>query len=217
MTLRGRQICSSGLQLFISPLKSHLMLLQQSWRAPASVSLHPVFQLKIGPGETFISRWPTSLRAGPKSRAKRLNGCLCHVPPQSPRRPLAVSNDTPLLSPSQLNKVQTCLRRISADDQLWDKSSIHICLGSLVVLAHGSFSAKYQPTDWYLLRRPLSDNVNEWQRWQRVSEAWHATLAPSSDGSAPEQSCASSFHAWICFGRREKIAAYVNVLAPKSL
>lgn len=44
MTLRGRQLWSSGLQLFISPLKSHLMLLQQSWRPPASVSLDPVFQ-----------------------------------------------------------------------------------------------------------------------------------------------------------------------------
>lgn len=53
MTLRGRQIRSSGLHLFINPLKSHLMLLQQSCGAPASVSLDPVFQLEIGPGDAF--------------------------------------------------------------------------------------------------------------------------------------------------------------------
>lgn len=66
MTLRGRQICSSGLQLFISPLKSHLMQLQQSRRAPASASLDPVFRLTIGTGDTFIARRPISLRAAPK-------------------------------------------------------------------------------------------------------------------------------------------------------
>lgn len=149
MTLRGRQICSLGLQLFISPLKSHLMLLQQSWRAPASVSLHPVFQSTIGPGETFILRWPTSLRAGPKrcKATQRMSLSLfSRITTTSTR--CVKRHSSSISFPTQHSvKVQTCLRCISADDQLWDKSSIHICLGSLVVLAHGSFSAKYQPTD----------------------------------------------------------------------
>lgn len=100
MTLRGRQICSSGLQLFISPLKSHLMQLQQSRRAPASASLDPVFRLTIGTGDTFIARRPISLRAAPKHVQSY---SACHFPPESPRRPLAVSNHTTPRSPSKLN------------------------------------------------------------------------------------------------------------------
>lgn len=42
------------------------MLLEQSWRAPASASLDPVFQLTMGTGDTVIARWPISLLAAPK-------------------------------------------------------------------------------------------------------------------------------------------------------
>lgn len=151
MTLRGRQIRSSGLQLFISPLKSHLMLLEQSRRAPASVRLHPVFRLAIGPGDTFTARWPTSSGGGPRHVRSDPTGELCHFSPKSPpdvhllcqtARSKTPPPSPPLLPQSQhCVKVQTCLRCISADDRHRDEPSIHICLGSLAVLAHGSSSA----------------------------------------------------------------------------
>lgn len=79
MTLRGRQICSSGSSyvLFINLLKRHLTLLHQSTGAPARV-LWSCLPASDWLRCSSTSTWPTSVAGGPGHEWRQQTCGCCH-------------------------------------------------------------------------------------------------------------------------------------------